>query len=129
MSGASTKSEPLRRLRLCCVAAMRVIGSRTRTGATLRAAGLRVGLSPQAPLSDPHSLSQHHQTPTNLRPEWRETATLTTNYAANRLVLDPNEGFGRNAKAAPPLKSREEREAEDGGTYSDDDGEGGGVRG
>lgn len=44
-------------------------------------------------------------------------------------LLDPNEGFGRNQRPAP-LKSREAREAEDGGTYSDDDGarpEGGGV--
>jgi hypothetical protein len=47
---------------------------------------------------------------------------LTKNYQANKFVLDPNEGFGRN-KRAVPLKSKEEREAEDGGTYSDDDGE------
>lgn len=55
------------------------------------------------------------------RPEWEEEATLTANYAANRFVLDPNEGFGRNARPLP-LKSKEEREVEDGGTYSDDDG-------
>lgn len=54
------------------------------------------------------------------KPEWREEATLTTNYEVNKFVLDPNEGFGRNLKPAP-LKSKEEREAEDGGTYSDDD--------
>jgi len=35
--------------------------------------------------------------------------------------MDPNEGFGRNLKPLP-LKSREEREAEGGETYSDDDG-------
>jgi hypothetical protein len=58
------------------------------------------------------------------RPEWTEEATLTANYQANRFVLDPNEGFGRNQRPLP-LKSKEEREAEDGGTYSDDDGEGG----
>jgi hypothetical protein len=57
----------------------------------------------------------------NHRPEWSEETTVTTNYKANRFVLDPNEGFGRNLKPLP-LKSREEREAEDGGTYSDDDG-------
>lgn len=55
------------------------------------------------------------------RPDWQEEATLTTNYAANRFVLDPNEGFGRNQRPAP-LKSKEEREEEDGATYSDDDG-------
>jgi hypothetical protein len=55
------------------------------------------------------------------RPEWEEEATLTTNYAANQFVLDPNEGFGRNLRPAP-LKSKEEREAEDGETFSDDDG-------
>lgn len=54
--------------------------------------------------------------------QWVEEQTLTKNYAANKFVLDPNEGFGRN-KRAVPLKSKEEREAEDGGTYSDDDGE------
>ncbi|KAF8065911.1 hypothetical protein HT031_002972 [Scenedesmus sp. PABB004] len=52
--------------------------------------------------------------------EWREQATLSKNYAANRFLLDPNEGFGRNKRDAP-LKSKAEREAEDGGTYSDDD--------
>jgi hypothetical protein len=54
--------------------------------------------------------------------QWVEQQTLTKNYQANKFVLDPNEGFGRN-KRAMPLKSKEEREAEDGGTYSDDDGE------
>ncbi|KIZ06256.1 hypothetical protein MNEG_1701 [Monoraphidium neglectum] len=54
------------------------------------------------------------------KPEWEEEATLTTNYAANQFVLDPNEGFGRNLRPAP-LKSKEEREAEDGETFSDDD--------
>jgi hypothetical protein len=54
--------------------------------------------------------------------QWVEEQTLTKNYKANKFVLDPNEGFGRN-KRAMPLKSKEEREAEDGGTYSDDDGE------
>lgn len=53
---------------------------------------------------------------------WSEEATLTSNYAANRFVLDPNEGFGRNSRA-PPLKSKEELEAEGGETFSDDDGE------
>ncbi|GBF93672.1 hypothetical protein Rsub_06775 [Raphidocelis subcapitata] len=56
----------------------------------------------------------------NQKPEWKEEATLTSNYGANKFVLDPNEGFGRNLKPQP-LKSKEEREAEDGGTYSDDD--------
>lgn len=55
------------------------------------------------------------------RPEWSEEATITSNYGANKFVLDPNEGFGRNQRPLP-LKSKEEREAEDGGTYSDDDG-------
>lgn len=56
----------------------------------------------------------------NQKPEWEEEATLTANYRANRFVLDPNEGFGRNQRPAP-LKSKEEREAEDGETFSDDD--------
>jgi hypothetical protein len=36
-------------------------------------------------------------------------------------VVDPNEGFGRNARAAP-LKTKEQRHAADEATYSDDDG-------
>ena len=59
------------------------------------------------------------------RPAWSEHATLTSNYQANKLLLDPNEGFGRNLRPAP-LKSKEERKAEDGCTYSDDDGARGG---
>eukprot|EP00882_Tetradesmus_deserticola_P010806 GHRQ01011416.1.p2 GENE.GHRQ01011416.1~~GHRQ01011416.1.p2 ORF type:complete len:196 (+),score=75.08 GHRQ01011416.1:250-837(+) len=56
----------------------------------------------------------------NTSAQWVEEQTLTRNYQANKFVLDPNEGFGRNKRTAP-LKSKEEREAEDGGTYSDDD--------
>lgn len=56
--------------------------------------------------------------------EWEQERTLHTNYAANKLVLDPNEGFGRN-HASMPLKTKEQREAagEDVETFSDDDGE------
>lgn len=54
--------------------------------------------------------------------QWTEQQTLTQNYGANKLVVDPNEGFGRNRKQQP-LKSKEQREQEDEGTYSDDDGE------
>jgi hypothetical protein len=53
---------------------------------------------------------------------WEETDTLTENYQVNKFVLDPNEGFGRNQRQQP-LKSKEQREAEDGETFSDDDGE------
>ncbi|GAX83597.1 hypothetical protein CEUSTIGMA_g11022.t1 [Chlamydomonas eustigma] len=56
----------------------------------------------------------------NSRAEWEQSKNLVENYAANHLVLDPNQGFGRN-KSAMPLKSREVREKEDGETYSDDD--------
>jgi hypothetical protein len=59
---------------------------------------------------------------TTRRVQWEQTDTVTENYEANRFVLDPNEGFGRN-KRSKPLKSREEREEEDGQTFSDDDGE------
>jgi len=54
---------------------------------------------------------------------WTEQQTLTRNYGKNKLVLDPNEGFGRNKsnKSEAPLKSKEERLEEDGETYSDDD--------
>jgi hypothetical protein len=54
--------------------------------------------------------------------DWTEQQTLTTNYKTNKLLLDPNEGFGRN-QAKQPLKSKEERLEEDGETFSDDDGE------
>lgn len=30
-------------------------------------------------------------------PDWSETQTLSTNYQKNKLVLDPNKGFGRNS--------------------------------
>ena len=53
--------------------------------------------------------------------QWQQEVTLNGNYGANRLCLDPNQGFGRNAR--PPLKDTEERRAEDGATHSDDDGE------
>jgi len=56
----------------------------------------------------------------NSRPAWELSKNLGENYAANSLVLDPNQGFGRN-KSVMPLKSREEREKEDAETYSDDD--------
>lgn len=59
---------------------------------------------------------------TQHRVKWEQTDTITENYQVNRFVLDPNEGFGRN-KRSKPLKSREEREEEDGQTFSDDDGE------
>lgn len=55
------------------------------------------------------------------RVKWEETDTLTENYQVNKFVLDPNEGFGRN-KREQPLKSKEQREAEDEETFSDDDG-------
>lgn len=54
--------------------------------------------------------------------QWTEQQTLMQNYEANKFVLDPNEGFGRNKKQLP-LKSKEDREKEDEGTFSDDDGE------
>lgn len=53
--------------------------------------------------------------------QWTEQQTLLQNYEANKFVLDPNEGFGRNQKQLP-LKSKEEREQQDEGTFSDDDG-------
>lgn len=59
---------------------------------------------------------------TQHRVKWEQTDTITENYQVNKFVLDPNEGFGRN-KRSKPLKSREEREEEDGQTFSDDDGE------
>lgn len=46
---------------------------------------------------------------------------MTANYQANRLVIDPNRGFGRNL-TAEPLKEPEERHAAGEDTYSDDDG-------
>jgi len=51
---------------------------------------------------------------------WSEVATIPTNYKANNLVLDPNEGFGRN-KSVTPLVDPEERHAQQEETYSDDD--------
>lgn len=54
--------------------------------------------------------------------DWEQERTLSSNYAANKLVLDPNEGFGRN-QASLPLKSKEEREAAGEEVYDDDDGE------
>lgn len=56
----------------------------------------------------------------NTTVSWETTDTLTRNYGANRLLLDPNEGFGRNQRAAP-LKTPEQREAADGATHEDDD--------
>lgn len=56
----------------------------------------------------------------NTTVHWEQRDTITENYQANKFVLDPNEGFGRN-KRSKPLKSKEEREAEDGETFSDDD--------
>jgi hypothetical protein len=53
--------------------------------------------------------------------DWSEQTTLTKNYKANKFVLDPNEGFGRN-KRSQPLKAKEQREDEDAATFSDDDG-------
>jgi hypothetical protein len=85
--------------------------------AAARRAAVAHALTPAPPLPRHRS----HAAAAAARPEWTETTTLTANYQANRFVLDPNEGFGRNQKPLP-LKSREEREAEDGGTYSDDDG-------
>jgi nucleolar protein 16 len=57
------------------------------------------------------------------KPDWSETATLTANYGANKFVLNPNEGFGRNQnqRGRPPLKTPEERAAADGATFDDDD--------
>ncbi len=54
--------------------------------------------------------------------EWTERQTLHANYEKTGLLLDPNHGFGRNKKS-DPLKSKEQRLAEDGETFSDDDGE------
>lgn len=53
--------------------------------------------------------------------EWQPERTLSKNYAANRLLNNPNDGFGRN-NADLPLKSKEEREAAQEETFSDDDG-------
>jgi hypothetical protein len=55
------------------------------------------------------------------RAGWNAEDTLKENYVANQLVVDPNEGFGRNNKALP-LRSKEEREARGEPTHSDDDG-------
>lgn len=54
--------------------------------------------------------------------QWEQTDTVLDNYQANQFVLDPNEGFGRN-KRRQPLRTKEDREAEDEQTFSDDDGE------
>jgi hypothetical protein len=53
--------------------------------------------------------------------EWSKEATLNSNYQANKLVLNPNESFGRN-QASLPLKSKEERQAAQEEDYDDDDG-------
>lgn len=78
-----------------------------------------------------HNHAAHFPSPHACSAEWAAEKTLQSNYEVNKLVLDPNEGFGRN-KAPLPLKSKEERqqeEGEDAATYSDDDGESGqGVR-
>jgi hypothetical protein len=57
---------------------------------------------------------------------WEQTDTVTENYGVNKFVVDPNEGYGRN-KRSQPLKSKQQRQEEDGETHSDDDGEKGGV--
>jgi hypothetical protein len=54
--------------------------------------------------------------------EWSKEATLTNNYQANNLVLNPNEAFGRN-QAPLPLKSKEDRQAAQEEDFDDDDGE------
>ena len=56
--------------------------------------------------------------------KWEEEQNLGSNYAANKLVLDPNQYYGRNSTKAK-LKSKEERNAKEEETFSDDDGEGG----
>jgi hypothetical protein len=53
--------------------------------------------------------------------QWERTDTVLDNYQANKFVLDPNEGFGRNQRSQP-IKPKEDREAEDAQTFSDDDG-------
>lgn len=71
----------------------------------------------------PHELSREdNSTAKRLGEElsWKETNTLVHNYEQLGLVLDPNEGFGRN-HTAPPVKTKEEREAAQEETYSDDD--------
>lgn len=60
--------------------------------------------------------------PAPRRVEWTEKQTLQANYEKTGLLLDANHGFGRNKKS-DPLKSKEQRLAEDGETFSDDDGE------
>lgn len=52
---------------------------------------------------------------------WEEDKNLGANYAKNKLILDANQGFGRNSRAVQ-LKSKEEREAVGEETFSDDDG-------
>lgn len=56
----------------------------------------------------------------HISPDWKQEKTLVKNYAQNNLVLDPNHGFGRN-KTKAPLKSKEEREANQEPTFDDDD--------
>ena len=51
---------------------------------------------------------------------WEESKNLGANYANNQLVMDANQGFGRNTTVMP-LKSREAREEAGQETYSDDD--------
>ena len=67
----------------------------------------------------------HKQTKPNNSAEWVEERTLIKNYAANDLLVDPNEAFGRNSNAPrgkKPLKSAEQRAAEGGEALDDYDG-------
>ncbi len=54
--------------------------------------------------------------------DWDQKRTLTANYQANKLLLDPNAGFGRNQTGGDPLKSSEARHEAGEDTFSDDDG-------
>jgi hypothetical protein len=56
------------------------------------------------------------------RINWVGERNLVDNYKANRLVLDPNEGFGRN-KVSGPLRTAEEREQAGEEHFDRDDGE------
>lgn len=55
------------------------------------------------------------------RPDWTAEKTLHANYRANKLLLDPNAGFGRNV-TAEKLQSAEQRAEQGEKTFDDDDG-------
>jgi hypothetical protein len=68
---------------------------------------------PLAAATQPPSRARH-------RADWDEGRSVVTNYGRNGLLLDPNQGFGRN-QAPEPLVSLEARTAAGEETFEDDD--------